>query len=368
MARTLGALCHGRENNLNLIRMVAATAVLVSHAWPIALGAGTVQPLEARLGTAMGSLAVMVFFAISGVLVARSFARQPSVRTWCLARVLRLFPALAVMLVLTVAVLGPVATTLPLAAYAGHAETWSYVPNNLTLALRQGSLPGVFEALPRPNETNGSLWTLYYEVICYGGVLAMGLAGAFRSWRMLAGAACIFVALNVAVLALPRDAVPTTLVIALSLGLPFAIGVGFYVARDRLPLSPWLLLPLVGGAWLVRGTPLWDPALALALAYGTFLLAYLPGGAIRHYNRLGDYSYGLYIYAWPVQQATVLFLGPMGPLGNVLLALPVTLALAWASWTLVEKPALRLVPHSDPRPDVTGDAPERAVQGAYSPR
>jgi peptidoglycan/LPS O-acetylase OafA/YrhL len=346
----LADVCGGRDNNLNLIRMIAATAVIVSHAWPMTLGPDVLQPLEAWTGGHnLGGFGLYIFFGISGFLIARSFERQPSLRNWLLARFLRLFPALAVVLVLTVLVLGPLVTTLPLEAYFTHPETHTYILRNLTLAFRQSTLPGVFEEVPRAYEVNGPLWTLFYEVLCYAGVMLMGLLGAFRAWRPLVAVAVFYVAANVVGIAF-RDRMPVMVLSLLSLGMPFAIGVAFYVARARLPLNPLILVALVAGTVLVFGTPLYQPALMLSLCYAVFVLAYLPGGFVRRYNRLGDYSYGLYIYGWPVQQTAVLVFGAMTPLTNIALAFPVALALAWASWTLVEKPALALVPHSDPLP------------------
>ena len=135
-------VCEGRDNNLNLIRMIAAVGVLVSHAWPLSLGPGTPEPLSAAVGQSLGSLSVLVFFVISGFLIPRSFERQPTLASWLRARCLRLAPALAVVLLLTVLVLGPLVTTLPLADYARRPETLTYVPRNLSLALGQSGLPG----------------------------------------------------------------------------------------------------------------------------------------------------------------------------------------------------------------------------------
>jgi peptidoglycan/LPS O-acetylase OafA/YrhL len=348
--KLLSDVCRGRDNNLNLIRLLAATAVIVSHAWPISLGLGTVQPLADLTGYDLGSFGLFTFFSISGFLIARSFERQPTLRHWLTARVLRLFPALAVVLVLTVLVLGPLLTTLPPEVYFGHPETQSYIPRNLTLAFRQSGLPGVFETQPLAGEVNGPLWTLFYEVLCYGGVMIMGLLGAFRAWRPLIAVALVYVLANAAAVAMPRDDVPVVVRSLLSLGMPFAIGVAFYLGRSYLPLTPLILAGLVAASALVKGTLLYQPVLMLTLCYGVFVLAYLPGGVIRRYNRLGDYSYGLYIYGWPMQQTVVFVFGAMSPLTNVALALPMALALAWLSWTWVEKPALALVPHSDPFP------------------
>ena len=69
----LGSVSRGRDNNLNLIRLLAAAAVLVSHAYPITLGDGAEEPLTAELGFTLGTVAVYVFFAISGFLIAGSY-------------------------------------------------------------------------------------------------------------------------------------------------------------------------------------------------------------------------------------------------------------------------------------------------------
>jgi len=355
----LGEVSRGRDNNLNLIRMLAAIGVLVSHAWPIALGAAASEPLEGLLGASLGHVSVLVFFVISGFLIPRSFERQPTLAAWLRARFLRLFPGLVVAAVLTVAVLGPLATTLPLAEYLQRPETLAYVPRTLSLFAMQRGLPGVFAANPYPVAINGSLWTLFYEVACYGGVMALGLAGALRSRWHMGVALGLFLAVWLGLAATPLGALaPGRVKLLMSLGLPFAIGTGFYVWRDRLPLHPGLALAFVvltAAAW---GTDLGRLLFVVALCYAVFLLAYLPGGRLHDYNRIGDFSYGTYIYAFPVQQLTMHLAGPLGPLANIAIALPATLALAAVSWFWIERPALALSgARRRPPRDVAGGVP-----------
>ncbi|HVG46653.1 MAG TPA: acyltransferase, partial [Rubellimicrobium sp.] len=302
-----------------------------------------VQPFRQWVDYELGTMAVFAFFAISGFLVTYSFERQPTIQHWALARILRIFPGLLVVLLLTVFALGPMVTSLPLTDYLRDPATWSYVPTNLSLAFHQSALPGVFEAAPRGPELNGSLWTLYYEVLCYGLVLALGLAGAFRSRRVLMVAAGLYLLANVAWVLLPVEW-PETLWALRWLSAPFACGVAFHLARNWLPLTPWLLLVMAVAAYGAHGTQLYEPLFVLALSYAVFLLAYLPRGWVRRYNRLGDYSYGVYIYAWPVQQTALHSFGRMSPVQNILISVPVALGLAWLSWNLVEKPALGLLP------------------------
>lgn len=110
---TLGGLLAGRQNNLNALRMIAASAVLVSHAYPIALGAGTPEPLEQLTGLTLGGHAVAVFFILSGLLIARSYDQGNGLLRFVLSRAARLYPALIVVVVLTV-LAGAFFTTLPL--------------------------------------------------------------------------------------------------------------------------------------------------------------------------------------------------------------------------------------------------------------
>ncbi len=163
---TLGELARGRDNNFNLIRALAATAVLVSHAWPISQGAGTQEPLWAWTGATLGTMAVYVFFAISGFLIATSFDRTQSARAFLVARGLRLFPGLFVSVLLVAFVMGPLVTTLAATDYLTHPETLAFIPRNLTLISPAYTLPGVFEANPYPT-VEGSIWTLVHEVACY---------------------------------------------------------------------------------------------------------------------------------------------------------------------------------------------------------
>ena len=124
---------------------------------------------------------------------------------------------------------------------------------------------------------------------------------------------------------------------------PFMLGTCAYVWRDSLRLSGWIALLLwVPAAFLAPGTAM-ETAITIALVYGTFWIGFVPKGALLAYNRLGDYSYGVYIYAFPVQQGVEWFLPGMSPALNIALALPVTLFLAVLSWNIVETRALAQV-------------------------
>lgn len=339
---SLGQLASGRDNNLNLIRMLAASAVLVSHAWPLTYGAGVAEPLSRAFGHSLGTLSVYVFFLISGFLIAASFERRPRPLLFLKARALRLLPGLAVSLLLVALVMGPWVSELPPVAYLADPGTWRFLLANVTLVFPQYTLPGVFESNPYPT-VEGSIWTLVHEAACYLLLLCAGLCGLLRGRGVLLLCA-LYATIWILVLAHPGLA-PGRLRSLLTLSLPFFVGMLGWLGRYRLPLPAlgWAALGL-GGVWLLlRATPAAFPALILFLGAATAWLAYAPGGALRRYNRLGDYSYGTYVYAFPIQGLVMWAWAPATPLLHIALALPLTLILAVLSWHLVEEPALGLL-------------------------
>ena len=327
----------GRDNNFNLLRLLAAIGVLISHAYPISLGQDAVQPLSAILGgISLGKLSVMMFFSISGFFITRSFEQRKTLAGFMQARVLRLFPALIVMLAVTVLVAAVALTKAPQGVF------WTAVPEyflrNGTLFFLRYDLPGVFAANPYGPAINGSLWTLNYEVLCYLGVVLAGLSGVLMRPRIFALALLGFALAYSANRLYPQHPRLDGL---LMLALPFLIGMSFWVWRRVIPLSAPLALLLLGLAYLSRHTPVLEPLLSLAMAYAVFVIGYAKIPVLAAYNGFGDYSYGTYLYAFPIQQI-VAGMGITVPLTNIALALPLTLLCAVLSWYLVEAPAMRL--------------------------
>ncbi|MEL6792853.1 MAG: acyltransferase family protein, partial [Pseudomonadota bacterium] len=278
-------VCADRDNHFNLIRMLAASGVLVSHAFPIALGRGAEEPLQRALdGVSLGTVCVYVFFAISGFFIAQSFERTSTFERFVRARVLRLFPALAVVLAAT-AMVGAALTSAAAGAY--WPEAAAYTVRNLTLFFLRWDLPGVFDANPYGTPINGSLWTLSYEVLCYGGVALAGLIGALRS-RMVT--ALIVLAAVLAFIALKGSDAPGRLRLLADLGLPFAFGAGAYVWREKIVLDGRIAAVLAIAALAARLAPgaeaAFHPLFILALSYTVFWLGYMPFRAFLTYNRL----------------------------------------------------------------------------------
>ncbi len=336
----LGNVAQNRDNNFNLIRALAAVAVLVSHAHPIALGPGAAEPLKALTGYSLGNISVQAFFVISGFLIAQSYERSRTRTRFVVARFLRLWPGLIVSILLVALVLGPVVTTLPAAAYFGDSGTWAFVARNITLLSVQFHLPGVYEELPY-TAVEGSIWTLLYEALCYVGLFGLGVFGLLGRPLAMGAVFAGFLVLYLGVRIADLD-LHTKIDNLITLALPFGVGTAFYIWRDRLVLSVWGIAGLSILAWTAKGSLLYGPAFALALGYAVFWAAYVPGGVLRAYNRLGDYSYGIYIYAFPLQGFAVWLWGPMSPWENIALSLPLVLIPSVLSWHLIEKPGLAL--------------------------
>lgn len=329
----------GRDNNLNLIRAIAATAVLVSHAYPIALGPEAYQPLQVLTGYTLGTLSVYAFFVISGFLISMSFMRSSSWLSFLIARVLRLVPGLFVSLLAVGFVLAPIVTTLSTGSYFSNLETYTFIIRNMLLLPLQYYLPGVFDNQPY-TAVVGSIWTLFYEVFCYVGVFVVGVAGLLRSrlWMSLGFVAYLGFWFFIEVNGAPHPRINSLQ----ELSLPFAIGMAFFIWQDKLPLSLMGVLILSVIAWAVRETVFYELMLTLALSYGVFWVGYIPAGILRAYNQVGDYSYGIYIYAFPLQGFAVWLMGGdvQSPLMNMAISFPLTLICSIASWHLIENPAL----------------------------
>ena len=172
---TIAKLDQNRENNFDFIRFVAAAMVIFSHTYAV-LKDNSSEPLSGATGfITFGSLAVEIFFIVSGYLVCKSLLMRSSPLAFVEARILRIFPALIICCASCTLVLGPILTRLPLGEYFGAAQTWHYLFDNATLLKLQWFLPGVFEHNPLPGVVNGSLWTLPTEFKMYLALLAAGL-------------------------------------------------------------------------------------------------------------------------------------------------------------------------------------------------
>jgi len=335
----LAALAHGRDNNFQLIRLLAATGVVLFHSYALT-DHWTDEPLWQRMPELnFGALGVSCFFVISGFLVTQSWLARARVVPFAAARALRIYPALAGAVVLTL-LLAWLSGTLPLGAFLTDPQTRDYIVHVTPAWDMRHQLPGAFPENPIPHDVNGSLWTLPVELRLYVAVLVAGMVGLLA--RRVAWFAVLWLLL-IGWLWRPAwlPPLPLNKVIG-DLVLLFALGSLACVWRKAIPISlalaaAALLLVIANPADLARGA-----LFAPLLAYIVLVAAYHPRLAWPAFNRLGDYSYGVYVYSFPIQQTLVQRVPGIEPAPLFAMAMSLTLVVAALSWHFLERPALSL--------------------------
>ncbi|CAN5234498.1 acyltransferase [soil metagenome] len=356
---TAQVLASRRSNNLDALRLLAALAVIVGHGC-VLIGRSDLVP--SPFGIGLQGLGVNVFFSISGYLIVGSWERSRSLRAYFSSRILRIFPALIVVVLLSVFVLGPMLTTVSLAEYFRSGQTYFYLRNLLLLPVAE--LPGVFTSNPFPNAVNGSLWTLGAEFACY---LVVPLIGFLPRVLRIPGWVAFGIA-SVVLSSVHIEIFDARVESGAFMWVFFAVGailrLGLRREAFRLDVAAFVVVLWLG---LLGFFPEWSALFAwLALPYCVLALGLQSTPVARQASRFGDFSYGLYLWAFPVQQAVVQLLGVL-PLGwNLLIVIAITLALAVGSWYLVERPSISLARRmSQSRPDPDQTVPAGAAMIAH---
>lgn len=343
-----------RENRIDQIRLGAALAVFVGHSWHIATGPQAIVPTEHFLNIGFHELAVFVFFFLSGMLISESARRyQGRMARFVWARARRLLPALCIN-----------AICIPLLLIATGAWTgpspggvFEYAVRLVTLISVEFTRPNVFADLPFAHAINGSVWSLRHEVFVYAIIGLTAVLGLFAHRAGILVVTLILSAWTITGHVLDLSGEPLG-------GLAFIIEEGRYLAfacllgclahrfAHLIPVdSPGginiglLIFAGTAVAHIFLDELVYMHALIIFLSYATLLIAYAGPGEKSGLS--GDISYGVYIYAWPLQQLTVYVHQSItgaapSPLVLIALALPAVLLAGYLSWILVEKPALRL--------------------------
>ena len=343
-----------RNNHFNLIRMLLAAGVLLCHCFPLTQGDNVfdgepwyVFTLQKRI---LGTACVLGFFILSGYLVSQSLERSSSLWTYFRARAVRIYPAAIVCAVFTALFLGPLCSDRGLVDYLRAPGLARFIIDNATLSKLgiSRSISAAFVDNPIPYVSNGSTWTLPWELLCYVLLIPCGLA-LYRSQRLFPAVACVVLLAGFAVAASVEYALhllPGEVARPITFFGFFAIGVLGRIVLSRFQPSSLMTVLAFCVLLLIARSERFVPSLIVAVPFllGFVLLSAatcLPRSWLR-YNKIGDFSYGLYLYAWPVQQSIVHAMPGIGPWTLFATALPTTLLFAVASWRLVEQPALRL--------------------------
>ncbi|KWU52244.1 hypothetical protein AWV77_05290 [Pseudomonas palleroniana] len=338
----MAEMLKSRDNNFNFIRMVAALFVLISHAYPLSRGASEVEPLVAQLGISLGGLGVFTFFCISGFFISLSYERSKTNVDFVVARFLRLYPALLVVLVLSALIIGPLFTVMDVRDYFSSSEVYSYITANLKLKDIHFQLPGLFQDNPYPG-INGSLWTLYYEVSLYALVLVLGIFGFLKRalWVSLFFIAYILFYFTFRFLLEEGYTHPgMQMRMWVQWSFAFVVGMVLYTYKSNIRLDYRLLAGCWLGAFFLYKTPFFVEAFVIAWSYSVFFVAFNTQWFARQYNKLGDYSYGLYIYAFPTQEILAHLWKGISPVVMIFLAFAFALFPAVLSWYFIEHPCM----------------------------
>lgn len=335
--RSLSDRFNPRHNMFDVLRLALALLVVVDH--------GTVL----RTGdhhtwgrSAIGDFAVDGFFILSGLLITRSYLKLESFRRFGWHRALRIMPAFLVCLVVTALVFAPIAAVLTgrsvFSVFTEPPTALRYVIGNAGLLITQYDIAGLFPDNPNQFVFNGALWTLSLEALCYAIVGVLGAMAVLRRSRWvvpaLATSLWVLTALQESGSSVPVGDDTLRLVTA------FLVGASMWLYAGRIPMNGWLAL-LAAVVFLVSVNTL-DNYRLLGIVPAAYLLIWLGTCLPWAVSLRQDFSYGIYIYHWPIFQllaATALVTVPVPVF--VLIGGAVTTALAFVSWHLIEHPALR---------------------------
>lgn len=329
---------HQESNQFNFLRFFAAFLVFFGHGY-VLLGLTPTTILSHGLG-------VYIFFAISGYLISMSWDKDPFLYRFFIRRSIRIFPALIVCILLSVIVLGSILTTLSIKEYLSHDATLVYI-KNIFLHVSY-YLPGVFEHNPLPNAVNGSLWSLPVEFMMYILVAIVGslISKSYIKYIVLT----LFIFLLFATKYWALETKDVIIFYGMDLKTILYTGVYFwagaflyhfnfkkYFSFETFTIS-FLVLIFVfqwGNiySWL---SYILIPFVVLSFGFST-------SKYLEIFNK-ADYSYGLYIYAFPVQQTMVYLYPTLSIYFHLIIGFIITIILASISWHFIEKPFLQLKP------------------------
>ena len=398
---TLAQAFSPKANSIGVLRLTLATALLVAHSWPVGFGEDNLGARKTGYQTDVGALALYGFFVVSGFLITGSGLRF-SLPRFAWHRFLRIFPGLWVCLLLTALALAPAIAYYERGTLVGFwnndQSPISYLINDWWTAQRQFGISHLLEHTPYGQATkassvfNGSLWSLVYELCCYilvGTLAATGvLRRAPRAALALTAAAYLLIVADAANFnrsylhfnPLSHGTLgPFPLLGELNvnflvyLTFIFLLGACAQLFKERVPMHPALaaaaalvfVASLKWGGFFVLGVP--------AYAYVLLWLACALPRWLQGIGRKRDYSYGIYVYAFPVQQTVALLGGNRwGIAAYIGLSLAGTLALAVPSWHLVEHRAMALKDWTPAWPArvarMAGSASRAVVAGLPAPR
>lgn len=322
-----------RQNNFDFLRFLAASIVIISHSFTL---------LKYDQVDFLGPLGVDIFFLISGYLITQSWLHSQDTGKFLTKRLLRIIPALAFCILVTIFLIGPLNTNLPIIQYFTNIHTWFYLGNILLYPL-QFTLPGVFDKNISPFLVNHSLWTLPLEFTAYLFVAVFGIFRVLKKQFILIGV----ILLISASIFLPRFSFYTGVSFydfGMTMILPyfiyFFIGALSYLCKMKIRFHPIFFSLAVIIVILGVFYPVGNFIDFFALTYMVFAIAFLPK-KIYLFGKT-DPSYGMYLFSMPIQQTFIHFFPGISPVSLLCISFPSTVLIACISWCFIESRALLL--------------------------
>lgn len=329
--KTLDDIFVGKDNNLTFIRTLAAVAVIYGHSFAVTKDSGSDIVTKVTNGYAFsGGVAVDLFFLISGFLVTFSILKS-GVLKYFISRFLRIFPALWIMLFITVFIMGSFVTNMSFFEYIKSSETWKYFSNIFFLYDGAFFLPGVFSE-NHDQAVNGSIWSIFIEVRLYiilSVVYMIGILNRKTVFNIL-----FFIAIIAGWLEFEFPYFSSNHT-NLHVSFLFFVGVFLYLNREDIPISPVVFLLALFIAGITLGTDKFGIGYTLLLS--TFFVTVSFFSQFSFFDKYGDPSYGIYLYGWPVENFMVYMYPELNVYENAAISIIVATIIGYISWHVIEK-------------------------------
>lgn len=328
------------SNNITLLRHFAALFVLINHSFDL-LDRSDEEPISVLTDGAisLSRIGLIFFFFMSGMLVTQSLFNSAGIKHFLWKRILRIFPALIVLTFLTVFILGPAFTTLPIREYFMNRHTWEYFFGSVSLIRLRFILPGVFDG----GGVNGSLWSLPIEFRFYVLLAVFFMIGVLKNkkWYLIFPAFFLFIFLVFPYLTI--NPVWTYLTPYISWAVFFFLGSFVFFIRTKIKLDFRILLAMIAVWYFTRNIEIIGRIFEIfAFCYLALFLSYRTPVLGKDFFAKNDYSYSIYIYAFPIQKMLLNITSySVSPLGLMTLTMIVLIPFCWFSWRFIERPALK---------------------------
>jgi len=325
------------DNHLTAIRLFLALTVAVCHSWSLTLDWNPLRFHDWKWHW----LAVNGFFVLSGLLIAKSLHLRADIRSYFMSRFLRIYPALIAVMIAFVFIFAPVFGAGQGFAGIFNPESWAYAGRVLVLGDPQHATGAIFPDGRSP-EFNSPLWTIRFEMLAYISAAVAFMLGAVKSLKRTL---TLFLIVQLAYLGLPFlvdvQSIRPGIMPMLRLASAFLMGMTLWHWPAARRPAWWIVAGLVLAFILFGGTIMGELIANLALA-GVMLRLGLPKKSFRPVVKMPDYSYGIYIWHFPVLQVLLFAMPALTPWQLTLISFPLYMAAAMLSWHWIEKPALGL--------------------------